>query len=494
MKHNAIAFLAVFFILRPAAHAADTLWLPGMFSDNMVLQREMPVPVWGRTEPGAPVSVALYDGEKKLAGGDTAADAASGRWRVDLPALAAGEGFRLVVQSKEQTRSIQNVMVGEVWIVCGQSNMGWNVGRSAERDDANAHRGDYPMIRFINAHRGGQTHEITEPQEDVGGGKWSGTATNVMSPSAVGYFFARELARWFDRKVPVGIISVVAILPVQSWVDEPEIDSSPELARIKGRPFPDATGRSFKANIAPLAPFAVRGVVYYQGEMNSGNGPLYHAGLKALTASWRRVWNRPELPFLVVQLPGHIQHQAGKTELDMDAATLAEFDGRNQNHGFIPIREAQLRVSREDPFVGLAVTIDLGEKFDIHPPRKRAVGERLALQARKIVYGDRDVNADSPIPRDVRREGDAWIVRFDGVGGGLVARGELKGFEVSDATGVWHPAEAVIRGETVAARAGNVPEPAGVRYAWLGYPEVTLFNREGLPASPFQYPPPENFR
>lgn len=489
-----ITLLAVLFTLCPYARADDALWLPGMFSENMVLQREMPVPVWGRTEPGAPVSVALHDGEKKLAGGETVADAETGRWRVDLPALTAGEGYRLVIESRSLSRTFENVMVGEVWIVCGQSNMGFSVGKSAEREDANAHRTEYPMVRFINANRGGKTHEITEPQEDVGGGKWQSTVQNVGSPPAVGYFFARDLARWFDGKVPVGLLSLVAILPVQSWVDGPEIESAPELAKLKGKPYPDATSRSFMANIAPLAPYAVRGVVYYQGEMNAGGGPRYYHGLKALMASWRRVWNRPEMPFLVVQLPGHIQHQGGKTELDMDAASLAAFDGKNQNHGFIGIREAQLRVSREDPQVGLAVTIDLGEKFDIHPPRKREVGERLALQARQIVYGDREVVADSPVARDFRREGNAFIVQFDGVGGGLEAREELKGFEVSDATGTWHPAGAVIRGETVEVRAADVPEPAGVRYAWLGFPEVTLFNKEGLPASPFQYPPSENFR
>jgi sialate O-acetylesterase len=494
MKNTAIALLAVLFILPHAARAEDALWLPGMFGDNMVLQREMPVPVWGRAAPGAPVSVTLSDGETKLAGGETVAAADTGRWRVDLPALTAGEGRRLVVESGDLSRTFENVMVGEVWIACGQSNMGMNVGSSAEREDAATHRGEYPMIRFVSADRGGKTHEITEPQEDVGGGKWRNTAANAGSLSAVGYFFARELARWFDRKVPVGIISVVAILPVQSWIDVPELASAPQLASLKGRPYPSATSRAFMANISPLAPYAVRGVVYYQGEMNGGNGPVFYHGIKALMASWRRVWNNPDMPFLVVQLPGFISHQAGKTELDMDAASLAEFDGKNPNHGFIPVREALLRASREDPRLGMAVTLDLGEKFDIHPPRKRAVGERLALQARKLVYGDTDVVADSPVPRDFRREGEAFIVSFDGVGGGLEAREELKGFEVADAAGAWHPAEAVIRGDTLEVRATKVPEPAGVRYAWLGYPEVTLFNKEGLPASPFQFPPAENFR
>jgi sialate O-acetylesterase len=255
-----------------------------------------------------------------------------------------------------------------------------------------------------------------------------------------------------------------------------------------GKGYPDATGRAFKANIAPLAPYACRGAMYYQGEMNAGNGVVYQAGLSALFASWRRAWARPDLPFLVVQLPGFISHQAGKTALDMDAASLAKFAGENQHHGFIPVREAQLRVSREVPHVGLVVTLDLGEKFDIHPPRKRAVGERLALQARKLAYGEKDVVAEGPVPRGFDRRDGGFSIRFDGVGGGLVARGELAGFEVADAAGIWHPATATITGNDVSVRAAAVPEPAGVRYAWLGYPEATLFNREGLPATPFRHP------
>ena len=136
-----IATTALLLNLSSAAWAEATLWLPGMFGDNMVLQREMPVPVWGRAEPGSTVSVTLYDGETKLAGGETVAAADTGRWRVDLPALTAGEGRRLVVESRDLSRTFENVMVGDVWIVCGQSNMGMNVGSSAEREDAATHRG-----------------------------------------------------------------------------------------------------------------------------------------------------------------------------------------------------------------------------------------------------------------------------------------------------------------------------------------------------------------
>lgn len=493
------------------AWAGGSLWLPSIFSENMVLQREMQAPIWGRAKPGAPVAVTLYDGGKKLAGGEAVADAETGRWRVDLPPLPTGGRYTLLIEAKGKSeleterRMFSNVLVGEVWLFCGQSNMGFPMNDCAERDDAIARRHEFPLIRFAQVGRRG-THEITEPQEEVQGFwgpiKWEdasymaprSSATDISgSCSAVGYFFARALSEALGRDVPVAVIEVGAILPVQSWVDEAILETVPELVPLKGRGYPDATSRAFKANVAPLAPYACRGAMYYQGEMNAGDGVTYYHGLKALIASWRQAWGRPELPFLVVQLPGFISHQAGKTALDMDAKSLAKFDGANHNHGFIPIREAQLRVSREIPHVGLAVTIDLGEKFDIHPPRKREVGERLALQARKLAYGDREVVAGSPIPREFRRDGARFVVRFDGVGGGLAARGDLKGFEVADAAGVWHTADAVINGETLEIQAAGVPEPSGVRYAWLGYPAVTLFNREGLPATPFQFPAAEKF-
>lgn len=489
-----------------AGLADDRLWLPSIFSENMVLQREMPVPIWGRAKPGVPVAVSFYDGGKKLAGGETVADAKTGRWRVDLPALPTGGRYTLLIEAKgaseleTERRLFSNVLAGEVWLFCGQSNMMHPMNACAERDDAIARRQEFPLIRFAQTgHRG--THEIKEPQEEVQGYwgpvKWEDAAYQVPrssatdisgSCSAVGYFFARALSEALGRDVPVAVIEIGAILPVQSWVDEAILETVPELAPLKGRGYPDATSRAFKANVAPLAPYACRGAMYYQGEMNAGDGVTYYHGLKALIASWRQAWKRPEMPFLVVQLPGFINSLAEKTRLDMDAASLAKFAGQNANHGYIPIREAQLRVSREVPHVGLAVIIDKGEKYDIHPPRKMAVGERLCLQARKLAYGDKVVVADSPAPREYRRDGARFVVSFDGVGGGLVAQGELKGFEVSDAAGVWHAAVAVIKGETLEVQAADVPAPTGVRYAWAGFTDVSLFNKEGLPATPFKYP------
>lgn len=491
--------------------AADQFWLPSVFSEGMVLQREMPVPVWGRAAPGATVTATVYKGGDKLAETTVTASAESGRWRVNLTPLSGSpERHTLLISAKgpeqghEELRMFSNVLIGEVWLICGQSNAQFPMNGCAERDDAIARRLEYPLIR-VNLLGRRDTHLVTARQEETlgywGAAKWEDASWTVTrdsgrdvpgSSSGVSYFFARALTQWLGGKVPVGMLEVTHILPVETWVDPELAAAVPELGHLMGKGYPNATGRGFAANIAPLAPYAMRGVIYYQGEMNASRSSDYYHGLKTVIASWRRAWERSDLPFLVVQLPGYMGSGDGnhpRHPLDMPAESLKVFDGKNPDHPYCYIREAQLRLSRELPGVGLAVIIDKGEKFDIHPPRKQPVGERLVLQARKLAYGDRQVVADGPLPREFRRDGDRFVITFDGRGGGLVAAGGgLRGFEIRDAAGVWHPAAAQIEGDSVAVRAHGVTEPAGVRYAWAGFPEVTLFNEEGLPSTPFQHP------
>jgi len=497
-----------------AGHAADALWLPSVFSEGMVLQRELAVPVWGRAAPGAAVTATVYKGGDTVAEATATAAGDGGRWRVNLPPLAGGpDRHTLLISAKgpekgrEELRLFSNVLIGEVWLVCGQSNAMFPMNACAERDDAIAHRLEYPLIRVALMGRR-DTHMVTAPQEETSGywgpAKWEEASWTVTrdsgrdvpgASSGVSYFFARALTQELGGKVPVGMLEVTQILPVETWVDPELAAAVPELEHLLGKGYPHATGCGFAANIAPLAPYAMRGGIYYQGEMNGSRSRDYYHGLKTVIASWRRAWERPELPFLVVQLPGYMGSGDGnhpRHPLDMPAEMLKAFDSKNADHPYCYIREAQLRVSREVPGVGLAVILDLGEKFDIHPPRKQPVGERLALQARQRAYGDRQVVADGPLPREFRRDGDRFVVTFDGLGGGLAAAaGGLKGFEIRDPAGAWHPAVAEIQGETVTVRAEGVTDPAGVRYAWAGFPEVTLYNKAGLPATPFQYPPPE---
>jgi sialate O-acetylesterase len=225
--------------------------------------------------------------------------------------------------------------------------------------------------------------------------------------------------------------------------------------------------------------------------MNAGlkNSRFYQAGLTAMIQDWRKAWNAPEMPFLIVQLPGFIKDQVpGAHPLGMDAATLAKFAGENVDHGFCHIREAQYQTSRAVTRVGLAVTTDLGAPYDIHPRKKLPVAERLLLQARKLAYGEKVV-ADSPYPEKVEFKGGECRIRYGGVGGGLMAKGDaLKGFELSADGTNFVTAAAVIKGDSLIVTGAEVKAPVAVRYAWAGWPEATLANKEGLPATPFCWP------
>ncbi len=491
--------------LASAAQAAPSV--PSFFSEKMILQRDVPVPLWGWADNDEPISIIYGDHQLKTVAKD-------GRWRVELPPMPAGGPHTLAIQGKnpDDTILFSQVLVGELWILCGQSNALMPLHACDGYEDALARRNEYPLIREVELGRR-NIHEVTKPQDRTysfwGACKWEdasylvtrwSTGDKPLSlnvpgcMSGLGYFFARELYKYFDCKVPVGIVQLGAILPVQTWVSDETAAATPLLAPVRGKGYPNATSCGYNSQVAPLAPFPVRGVIYYQGEMNAGkgNGPFYQAGLAAMIQDWRKAWNNPEMPFLVVQLAGFIKHLGAEDKrLDMDAASLAKFKGENVDHGFCDIREAQYDVSRALPRVGLAVTTDLGDPWDIHPRKKLPVAERLLLLARKLAYGEK-VAADSPYPEQVEFKGGECLIRFGGVGGGLVAKGDaLKGFELSTDGKTFVPAAAEIKGDSVTVTSADVKNPAAVRYAWAGWPEATLYNKEGLPGTPFRFPTPE---
>ncbi len=495
-----IALVAPVLLVLSAARAEVSV--PAIFSENMVLQRDVPLPVWGWADDGEKVKVVVWDRAKELAKAETVAQ--NGQWRVTLDPLPAGGRYSLLVEGSNRLL-FTNVLVGEVWITCGQSNMIMPLNDTAEPEKAIAEGHKYPRIRHIQI-GARDTHEVTEPRAQLGAfwglPKWEdatyhldrSSKTDVPgSVAAVSYYFARELYKHLDGNVPVGMVDVGAILPVQTWVAPDAVAADAVLAPLAGKGYPNATSRGYLANIAPLAPFPARGVIYYQGEMNAGNAEIYRHGLRALIQSWRKAWNREDLPFLVVQLPGFIKHEkAEKHALDMDANALAQFHRDSANHGFVGIREAQLQIARSVPHVGLAVTIDLGDPYDIHPARKREVAERLFLQARQVAYGEKGFVPGGPIPVKYERVPNGFAVTFDNVGEGLVARGgKLQGFELCDAEGKCASADARIEGSKVIVTSDKLPAPATVRYAWAGYPQATLYNQEGLPATPFRWPIPE---
>jgi len=505
-KSTALAFLfaplALGFLTAKAATnapSAGRIIVPSIFSENMILQRDVPVPVWGWGPEGEEITVSIAGQKHKVTVKD-------GAWQVMLAPLKAGGPYTLLIMGKEirDTLLFTQVLAGEVWLAVGQSNMMMGVTDADGAEEAAAERFKYPNLRMVVMGMR-DSHQVTGPQTRTEGYwgpvKWENSTYDIIRsnkkdvpgcPSAVGYYFARELYKYLKSEVPVGIIEVGQLLPAISWVDDQTIVETPALAEYRGKPYPDATSKGYAANIAPLAPFPIRGALYYQGEMDAGNGLRYRAALPALIRSWRKAWNNPELPFLFVQLAGFSSHEAlPDKRLDMDAAILARLHKDTAEHGLCGVREAQLMTAESVPFAGMASAVDLGDPYDIHPRRKREVGERLFLLARKIAYGEKDLVACGPAPARIVNKGGRFEVTFHHIGGGLVAKdGELKGFELSEDGKTFSAAQARIERDIVIVSSPDVKAPAAIRYAWAGYPLCSLYNREGLPASPFRFPVP----
>ncbi len=441
--------------------------LPSILGDHMVLQRERPVTLWGWDDAGAGVTVTL---------GQTIAKATTdqdGRWAVQLPAMAAGGPHTITIEGTS-TVTLKDVLVGEVWLCSGQSNMEWTVLRSANPEEEIA-AADHPMIRHIKVGRA----PMATPQDDAPAGGWQ-----VCSPetagnfTAVGYYFARYLNGELD--VPIGLIgSNWGGTRIEPWTPPVGFQSVPALQEIaddlENLPATKADGQVnrqsplalYNGMIHPLVPFVIRGAIWYQGESNNGEGMLYHEKKKALIHGWRSVWDDPDMPFYYVQ--------------------LAPFRYKVDPERLPGIWEAQLK-TLDVPHTGMAVTVDIGDVTDIHPLNKQDVGKRLALWALAKTYGQSGLVYSGPLYRSIEIEGDRAVISFDHVGGGLVSRDgqPLSHFQVAGEDGRFVEAQAEIVGPTVVVSAESVPQPVAVRFGWHQEAEPNLSNREGLPASPFR--------
>jgi sialate O-acetylesterase len=399
---------------------------------------------------------------------------------------------------------ITNVLVGEVWLCSGQSNMGFPLSRAANAQEAIAAAGD-PELRLYTVPRGA----TDTPQTDAPG-TWKECTPETATPfSAVAYFFGRDLRR--ALKVPVGLInSSVGGTPAEAWTSRPTLESDPALrgileryaekvkaydpaaaaeqhaqalekhkaaaakARAEHKP-PPAVPRApvdpsrsssrpsglYNAMIAPLQPFAIAGVIWYQGESNASRAAEYQELFPALIRNWREAWGEGDFPFLFVQIA---PHQRMTPE----------------------IREAQLLTWQKVPRTAMAVITDIGNETDIHPTKKEPVGDRLALAARAIAYGEK-LEYSGPVYRSMKVKGQQVILSFTHVDGGLIAKdGELKGFTIAGADGNFTSATAKIEGKQVVVESPSVAAPTAVRYGWSSTPDVNLFNKQGLPATPFR--------
>ena len=485
-------------VIAMTALAGAELWMPSIFCNGMVLQSGMPVPVWGEADAGATVTVE-FSGQRKSAVADS-----SNHWKIVLDPMAVSSQPRtLVVRSSIENHQseIDNVLVGEVWILSGQSNMGILLTQ-CDGGEAAAAR-DYPWLHIFRQWPFQGASDA--PARDVTGGQWAnGSAKQVAGLSGVGFFFARALQAALPEGTPVALINTqMGGTDIECWIDSTVLKTLPsaqpyiEKAKKEVALGKEGSGtflgdKRFKrpsalynGKVAPIQPFAACGVIWYQGEGNSAQWLYagYAESLHALVSSWRDGWQRPDLPFLIVQLPRYVADQ--------------------WSH-WPEIRAAQAQVAETMSNVELAVTIDCGKKDTIHPPDKEPVGYRLALLARAKVYGQ-DVACSGPVFHSMRSErgfcisksndqrerqtleisGGAAYLTFTN-SAGLILKNGSGGFEICGPDGKFTAAQAeILKDGRVKVSSPEVSSPTAVRYAWFNWGDVSLFNGTGLPAAPF---------
>ena len=444
------------------------LSLASIFSDHMVLQRDAKLPVWGHAAPGAKVEVQLA-GKTKEATADE-----QGNWSVDFAPLQAGGGpLELSVKSGDENLHLSDILVGEVWVACGPSNMEWR-GKQANDPESEIAAADWPEIRFVDV----PNVASEKPLESFKSAGWQAcTPANAGEFSAVAYYFARDLHKQLN--VPIGIIGCNwGGTPMEAWTSREALQSrdafKPLVAQADAKPANEQEKQQrkqgahhqpsalFNGMLHPVIPYAIRGVIWYQGENNAPRHAQYAELSKLMIADWRNRWGQGDFPFLLVQ--------------------LAAFEPGGE--AWPPLREAQTE-TLESPNVGMAVAIDIGDRNDIHPRNKQDVGKRLALAARKIAYGE-DIVYSGPMFKELKVADGKAHVTFEHVGGGLKADGSVRGFEVAGADGKFVPAQATIEGTEVIVSAEGVEKPEVVRYNWAAFPDGNLYNAEGLPAVPFR--------
>ncbi|MCX6874785.1 MAG: sialate O-acetylesterase [Verrucomicrobia bacterium] len=465
-RHRLNLLLCVSAMVTASSAMADVR-LPKIFTDNMLLQRDAPVRVWGWADAGEAVSVALA--------GKAAATKADdkGQWALELPAIKSGENLELAVVTGNSDLTLKNVVIGDIWICSGQSNMEMALGGClGAAEDIKA--ADLPKIRRIkfNHVKSGQP----EPDAPTAG-PWQ-----VCSPqtaggfTAAGFYFAREIQQ--QTGVPIGIVDTNwGGTRIEPWV----APTGGTLPAARGE-----TGSMYHAMIHPLVRFPIKGALWYQGESNGTEGDSYFDKMQALIGGWRKQWGQGDFPFYFVQLA------------NFQAPSVDPAGG----NGWAKLREAQTK-SLTLPNTGMAVIIDtvpLAQSGNIHPKNKYDVGTRLARWALGRDYGQKDLVVSGPLFKALKIEGGKARVEFDHAGSGLMlgkkdgrtptveTKGEkLNRIAIAGTDKKWFWAEAVIENNTLVVSSPDVKEPVAVRYAFEMNPDgANLYNRAGLPASPFR--------
>ena len=451
--------------------------LPKIFGSNMVLQRNKPIAVWGWADAGEKISVQFNKQVKKTKAGK------DGSWKIELNQETAGGPYQLVVTGKN-TITLENVLVGEVWICSGQSNMEWSV-KNSDSAKREIRESDYPMIRHIKIPR---TIAAT-PAKDITGGVWQkADSTTTGDFTAVGYFFARKLFK--ELNVPIGLINTSwGGTMVETWTSREAFEKTEEFKNLFSTiPYTDIQAAAEKAGkpvspnayptllfngmINPIIPFSIQGAIWYQGETNAGRSYQYRKAFPLMIQDWRQRFGQGDFPFYFVQ--------------------LASFNASNGNSakgsGWAELREAQT-ATLALPNTGMAVTMDVGESKDIHPRNKQDVGARLAAIALNNIYGVKR-EFSGPMYQSFTTDGNKILISFAHADNGLVVKdkyGYLKGFEIAGADKKFYYAKADVKNNQVIVYSDSVSSPVAVRYGWADdMPEVNLYNKDGFPASPFR--------
>lgn len=476
-----------------------------VFTDNMVLQREINVPVWGTAAPGEKVTV-QFAGQNVEAVAD-----ATGSWRANLaPLKTSAEPAELVISGADSSVKMTNVLVGEVWLCSGQSNMDCTMKWLKQPEEEIRAATNYPLLRLLVVKH---KPNFERPETAVEGSWKTSTYETACEFSGTATYFGRALCR--DLGIPVGLIhSAWGGTPAESWTSRDRLEQlsfmtsrlrdtdtavknyTPEKAQAEleqklaewqkktdagenaGRkpvlynpytsPYLPAT--LYNGMIAPLVPFAMRGVIWYQGEANAGRHMEYRELMTTLINNWRSVWEQGDFPFLYVQLASYMKEQTEPVETNSVWAGLRDSQTKT------------LSVAN----TAMAVITDVGDANDIHPRDKKTVGERLALAAKVKAYGQKIVYS-GPVFQGMEIQDGKAVVRFGSVGGGLMAKGDkLTGFAIAGEDKQWRWADAQISNDTVIVSSPEVKTPVAVRYNWANNPVGNLFNKEGLPASLFR--------
>ncbi|HYG38712.1 MAG TPA: sialate O-acetylesterase [Cytophagales bacterium] len=463
MQRTSIFLAAIFLFVSVEVFAKISL--PTLIGSNMVLQQQSEVALWGQAKTNSKISITTSWNKKSHTGKSDE----KGAWKIYIQTPEAGGPYEIVLSDGEKLK-LSNILIGEVWICSGQSNMEMPVKGFKNQPTLNSSKillnAGNPQIRLFRLERTASRTPLDDPES-----AWQASdAENVKEFSAVGYQYAKLLQE--KLKVPVGIIQTAwGGTMIEAWMNQHSLKNFPEI-KIKA---PEDTSKInkndptvlFNGMVKPLIGFGIKGVIWYQGEQNRSNAEIYDELMASMVKEWRALWGRGEWPFYYVQ--------------------IAPYTYKDTRGPASYLREAQLKAMELIPNSGMVVSMDVGNEKNIHPADKTTISQRLACWSLANTYGKKGIPFASPVYRSMEVEGDRVHLTFDHAENGLTSFDKpLSAFEVAGADKVFYPAEAKITGKGVTVWSESVANPVSVRYAFKDWVAGDLFNTEGLPASPFR--------